>query len=439
MIVDEHDCQLSQDECQSYKTSSQNERNWCLMFPETMQFDSTTTIEDDIGQTQMHDLHNNKNNPVISIDAIDVITQLMPNDERKIRPRHNKSDSSSSSSSSESSSSFEDLIFTGDKLLKQTSTGTNNHVLEQSCGNTEVENINTSSFLRPEEIVENFETKTLSSPLHSPPVQEMLRDEGYDVQRIPATVFARSNSIAPAEWSIASNDSLFSLHIGNASIDKEQSILITEELKKHGDLPTSSDTSTEDDAEVCKPAEEDLIEDADEISSLSQFSKSDDVFKTTPINDVEKKKEIRRDSIKEEIITEMLTRKDEKVKQHRPSVHSSSVSLRSNTSEDSNFSFAFPLLDEGEKNMTTRGQSSQPLVAQQQQQKVSKNTSCCWCCPCFSCLSCCNPCASCSSFFSCFSCFSCKSCHSNCSLWSFCSCCKFCSCCSTKSTLVKCC
>jgi len=35
--------------------------------------------------------------------------------------------------------------------------------------------------------------------------------------RIPSHVFARTTSTAPVEWSIVSNESLFSIHIGNNS------------------------------------------------------------------------------------------------------------------------------------------------------------------------------------------------------------------------------
>lgn len=47
--------------------------------------------------------------------------------------------------------------------------------------------------------------------IQAPPNQEM---EAY---RIPASVFERNKSSTPADWSAASNESLFSIHMGNMS------------------------------------------------------------------------------------------------------------------------------------------------------------------------------------------------------------------------------
>lgn len=53
-----------------------------------------------------------------------------------------------------------------------------------------------------------------------PPNQEMERSpSGY---RIPASVFERNKSSTPADWSVASNESLFSIHMGNMSFTNDQ-------------------------------------------------------------------------------------------------------------------------------------------------------------------------------------------------------------------------
>ncbi|KAH6830339.1 hypothetical protein C2S53_007505 [Perilla frutescens var. hirtella] len=53
------------------------------------------------------------------------------------------------------------------------------------------------------------------SQITSPPVQIMESSSGYDPDRIPASVFSSKTT---NEWSMASNDSLFSIHMGNSSI-----------------------------------------------------------------------------------------------------------------------------------------------------------------------------------------------------------------------------
>ncbi|KAF8021397.1 hypothetical protein BT93_G1743 [Corymbia citriodora subsp. variegata] len=59
------------------------------------------------------------------------------------------------------------------------------------------------------------------SPIQSPPIQVMDRSGGFSPCRIPSSVFERSKPSTPVEWSIASNESLFSIHIGNNSFSRE--------------------------------------------------------------------------------------------------------------------------------------------------------------------------------------------------------------------------
>ncbi|KAL0302320.1 UNVERIFIED_CONTAM: hypothetical protein Sangu_3107800 [Sesamum angustifolium] len=54
----------------------------------------------------------------------------------------------------------------------------------------------------------------------SPPVQVMERGGGFDPNRIPASVFSGPLS-TPTDWSVASNDSLFSIRIGNTSFARD--------------------------------------------------------------------------------------------------------------------------------------------------------------------------------------------------------------------------
>ncbi|XP_050224045.1 uncharacterized protein LOC126673807 [Mercurialis annua] len=63
-----------------------------------------------------------------------------------------------------------------------------------------------------------------NSPMQSPPKMMTMEppppvaDSNY---RIPSSVFARNKSSAPAEWSTTSNESLFSIHMGNTSFTRD--------------------------------------------------------------------------------------------------------------------------------------------------------------------------------------------------------------------------
>ncbi|KAL3636552.1 hypothetical protein CASFOL_018851 [Castilleja foliolosa] len=71
------------------------------------------------------------------------------------------------------------------------------------------------------------------SQMKSPPVQTMGPGPppGYDPNRIPTSIFS-SKPTNPAEWSVASNESLFSIHMGNNSFSRDYAIL----FGKSGDL-----------------------------------------------------------------------------------------------------------------------------------------------------------------------------------------------------------
>ncbi|KAL0415940.1 UNVERIFIED_CONTAM: hypothetical protein Slati_3425900 [Sesamum latifolium] len=62
----------------------------------------------------------------------------------------------------------------------------------------------------------------------APPSQEMERSAAP--YRIPSSVFTRKDSSKPMEWSVASNDSLFSIHTGNMSFTNDQYCLRSGEL-----------------------------------------------------------------------------------------------------------------------------------------------------------------------------------------------------------------
>ncbi|KAG8366957.1 hypothetical protein BUALT_Bualt16G0022300 [Buddleja alternifolia] len=82
------------------------------------------------------------------------------------------------------------------------------------------------------------ESTPVASPMKSPPVQTMGIPAGYDPNRIPASIFS-TKPTNPAEWSTTSNESLFSIHMGNNSFSRDYAIL----YGKSGELPKLEDQS----------------------------------------------------------------------------------------------------------------------------------------------------------------------------------------------------
>ncbi|KAJ9173195.1 hypothetical protein P3X46_016358 [Hevea brasiliensis] len=95
----------------------------------------------------------------------------------------------------------------------------------------------------------NLESKEVSAPEvsgHNPSSSAMNPQKlismqssgGYDPNRIPSSIFASKPS-TPMEWSVASNESLFSIHMGNNSFSKDNAFM----LYKSGELPNLEDTN----------------------------------------------------------------------------------------------------------------------------------------------------------------------------------------------------
>lgn len=77
------------------------------------------------------------------------------------------------------------------------------------------------------------------APADPKQVQAMSRasDECPDPKRIPSSVFARSKSSTPTDWSVTSNESLFSINVGNASFSKDHFFM----YGKSGELGNPND------------------------------------------------------------------------------------------------------------------------------------------------------------------------------------------------------
>ncbi|CAA0825553.1 Unknown protein [Striga hermonthica] len=81
-------------------------------------------------------------------------------------------------------------------------------------------------------------TKVSVSPIQSPPIQVMQRAVDFDPERIPPSVFSKSST--PTEWSAASNDSLFSIRIGESSFSKDHVCRVDPESTEQGELLQST-------------------------------------------------------------------------------------------------------------------------------------------------------------------------------------------------------
>ncbi|KAJ0972503.1 hypothetical protein J5N97_020462 [Dioscorea zingiberensis] len=142
----------------------------------------------------------------INEDAVQDVTTTYGNNPQ-LDKRISKSSSTSSSSTSQSSSSEDDGDFFQLELGKPMP-GDHALLLQQDC---------------------NLVTP---GPTQSPPPQTMSRTDGPpDPNRIPSSVFTRTKSTTPMEWSVASNESLFSIHLGNNSFSRDHVLLL-----KSGDL-----------------------------------------------------------------------------------------------------------------------------------------------------------------------------------------------------------
>ncbi|KAI6700468.1 hypothetical protein NL676_014792 [Syzygium grande] len=128
------------------------------------------------------------------------------------------SSSSSSSSSSESDSLSESTLTDRDESDSLTKS---NHSSQELEG------------LVPSESYAQAPISSTHTEITSPlPLSYMAgRPAGYDPNRIPSTIF-NSKPTNPTDWSVASNESLFSIHMGNNSFSRDQAFL----LYKSGEL-----------------------------------------------------------------------------------------------------------------------------------------------------------------------------------------------------------
>ncbi|KAL6994143.1 hypothetical protein U1Q18_012249 [Sarracenia purpurea var. burkii] len=280
----------------------------------------------------------------------------------------------SSSSSSSSDSYFNPLLDSDDEK----------DILDNSITNYQGNNHSS----RREQVIKSPEVSAQipewsmidASPKQSPPLQTMGQSSaGYDPNRIPASIFSSKPS-TPTEWSVASNESLFSIHMGNNSFSKDNAIL----MEKSGELNRLDDfcnfTSTQQNATRAKSTESN--------SSPSGLPTVLEVAAENQRNSVSTSEE---SGVKEAAGNKEVPSTD-------GARNSASTPRLSDVSANSSRSFAFQVLTgEGGRSGTVRVapdnfQSNPPIKQQLQPQAMveppPKAAETRW----YSCLCCCPPC-----------------------------------------------
>ncbi|KAK1389833.1 suppressor protein SRP40 [Heracleum sosnowskyi] len=235
----------------------------------------------------------------------------------------------------------------------------------------------------------NESTLQTASSIQSPPIQVMEKTGGYDPHRIPDCVFGRSSSAA-MEWSVASNESLFSLHLGNNSFSREQFLMTSGELYNSGELCKPDETAKSGRPPLIPVGKVQKEEAMDSDKNPDQTKAADETME---------------DSSELDIYDEL----EEKETVVEVNGHSSMISRPSDASGTSTQSFAFPILVESTKSDSVKGasprQRDMKAVVDMDSPKGEagkKSSSRCWgCCCCYSCCS--LPQCSCPSYQHCWS------------------------------------
>ncbi|KAK6921904.1 hypothetical protein RJ641_012411 [Dillenia turbinata] len=233
------------------------------------------------------------------------------------------------------------------------------------------------------------ESFQFNSLMQSPPLQVMGRSE-YDPDRIPSSVFDASKESNQAEWSVASNESLFSIHVGNNSFSRDHVFW------KSGELFQSGDFIMYDPSPIPSKSSGPPVPVVEEINRMG-VNVGYNSATTVPSQTVT--------VAKEEDSTPPLPHP-----QAPPvSTNISSLSHQSDGSGNSIQSFAFPILIEREISKSVKEESE---VEVQPPRSISYSRSFSFHSSWFSQLSCCWPCSCSCRFSGCYSCRSCCSCRS---------------------------
>lgn len=183
---------------------------------------------------------------------------------------------------------------------------------------------------------------------------------GYDPNRIPSSVFS-SKPGNSTEWSIASNESLFSIHDGNFSISKREDPGLAATLRL-AEIPRFEETvheiteinpvpiphpikkPKESEKETIAEEEPYQVEKSDsEINDYEKEEKMSDVESDNQHEEEEDMIEETETKISEEKQVVEVVKENQQEDSNSIVSHSPSISCRSDTSNNSIGSFAFPL------------------------------------------------------------------------------------------------
>lgn len=219
----------------------------------------------------------------------------------------------------------------------------------------------------------NESTLQTESLFQAPPIQVMEKTGGYDPNRIPDSVFGRSSSAM--DWSVASNESLFSIHLGNNSFSREQFLMMSGELYNSGELSKPDETvkSGRPPLSPIGKLQKEKAEDSDK--KVEQTEAADETMEDSSERDVF-------DQFEEETEVEV-------------NGHSSMINRPSDASGTSTQSFAFPILVDPIKSDSVKGpspwQQDTNRVVHEDSPKMKAHTKswgcCCCCCCCYNCCS----------------------------------------------------
>ncbi|XP_059451325.1 uncharacterized protein LOC132182149 [Corylus avellana] len=218
----------------------------------------------------------------------------VPSKEVEIEPpvsNHQKTSGSSSSSPSSSSSSPSSSPASSMDVAVVDQTVVNGPAFESEKDNgLEMEGLASPSVSDPSPVWSNQS----GSGAQSPSIQLMGRPAGYDPNRIPSSIFS-SKSTTPMEWSVASNESLFSIHIGNSSFSRDHFIMFN---NRSGEIPRSDElmmASAPGPLPRLPPSEPDKTKTADVATEAANETnnavwkgspKDDHKGRATPVEDV---------------------------------------------------------------------------------------------------------------------------------------------------------
>ncbi|CAL0321716.1 unnamed protein product [Lupinus luteus] len=191
-----------------------------------------------------------------------------------------------------------------------------------------------------------------------PPMQ-LMTPSGYDPSRIPSAIFSSPN---PMEWSVQSNESLFSIHLGNASFSKDHVFA----LNKSGELPWTNEL-----IDMPPPMTLEYVEEvAQDNKQVERHSISSDTSEESTNLEVENDYNITESSVEVKTNVADQTRKGHNKETNQAMVPSEEAKNYNNVSYqsvESDRSFHFPILT------VDGGRNSSSIVESEKQERNEQN------------------------------------------------------------------